>query len=358
MAKQFYIIPIFVPHRGCPHQCVFCNQREISGVVKQITGEMVRETIQRYLQTIPGKPGIRVEVAFYGGSFTAIPREEQAELLQPATRALKNDLIHGIRVSTRPDWITPEILEFLQGFGVGVIELGVQSMDPEVLTRSNRGHDPQQVVKAAHLIKQAGVSLGLQMMVGLPGDSPLKSIETAQAMARLRPDFVRIYPVLVVEGTPLAQDYQDGYYKPLSLPEAIDICADLLVIFHQHRIPVIRLGLQPSEEITYHGKVLAGPFHPALRELVEAKVAHRQLISLLTRVKRDSTKMQEATFAVSPKDISIVRGQRNANFHALIEEFGLEQIYLVADPVLLRGEIKLLSCDGRQYRILSTRDEF
>ncbi len=356
MTKQYYIIPIFVPHQGCPHQCVFCNQKEIAGTIGNPTPVEARSIIQEFLATIPRREGIKIEVAYYGGSFTAIPQKVQETLLQPALECLGQGLIHNIRISTRPDCITGKELEFLSRHGVGIIELGVQSMNPEVLALSGRGHKPEDVRQGARLIKEHGLTLGLQMMIGLPGDNSERALVTAKELIGLEPDFVRIYPLLVVEGTPLAGAYRRGEYRPLALEEAVETCADLLVIFTQAGIPVIRLGLQPSQEINYQGKVLTGPFHPAFGELVESRVAYRQVISLLDRASRKGNQVTgELILAVSPRDVSILRGQKNTNFQTLREMYHLKSIKVQVDDNLIRGEVKLVSLDGKSLNLISNR---
>jgi len=356
MAKQHYIIPIFVPHRGCPHQCVFCNQKEIAGVATQPSRDMVSRTIGEYLSTIPLQAGVTAEVAFYGGSFTAMSREEQEVLLKPAAAILKAGLIRNIRVSTRPDCISLEGLDFLRSYGVGIIELGVQSMNPEVLVSSGRGHTPDDVRESSRLIKEQGFALGLQMMVGLPGDSREISLATGMELVSLEPDFVRIYPVLVVEGTPLAEAYRQGSYLPLALEEAVETCAELLLVFNRAGIPVIRLGLQPSQEIDYDGKVLAGPFHPAFRELVESRVAYRQVADLLEKAREQGLEITgELVLAVPARDVSIIRGQRNANLSALQKEYDLSGTKIIIDETMKRGEIGLYSLDGKSLNLISQR---
>ncbi|MHB8169998.1 MAG: elongator complex protein 3 [Thermincolia bacterium] len=356
MSKQYYIIPVFVPHLGCPHQCVFCNQKEIVGTAEGPTPAWVKNTIQEYLATIPRRDGVKVEVAFYGGSFTAIPRLVQEGLLQPAFEYLQEGLIHNIRISTRPDCVDGEALEFLGRFGVRTIELGVQSMNPEVLALSGRGHTAEDVRQASRLIKDYGLTLGLQMMIGLPGDTKERAVATAGELICLEPDFVRIYPLLVVEGTPLAESYRLGRYRPLALEEAVETCADLLLVFTQAGIPVIRMGLQPSQEINYQGKVLAGPFHPAFGELVESKVAYRQVVSLLAQAEGEGIRVHgETILAVSPRDISILRGQKNSNLKALRHVYSLNLVEVIPDDTLARGEVKLIALGGKRLNIISRR---
>lgn len=351
MAKNHYIIPFFVPHLGCPHDCVFCNQKSITGSEKIPTGTMVAQKIKEYLKTIPQSqvrtglpaPGLNVEVAFYGGSFTGIPRETQALLLQPAKEAFEMGLIHGIRISTRPDYINEEILVFLKGFGVSIIELGVQSMDDEVLKLANRGHTREDVLRAVEIIKDwksKSFRLGLQMMIGLPGDTPEKAVATARELSALQPDFVRIYPTLVLKKTFLELLFLEGEFQPLSLDQAISICAGAVKVFNEAAIPVIRIGLQPTEEIKNEdGQVLAGPFHPAFRELVEGELAKERLEALIKRVLGKDAGQKELTFLVPTRDLSIVTGQKRRNIIDLEARYDIK-IKLIIEPSLTRGEIR------------------
>lgn len=350
MSKKKYIIPIFVPHAGCPHSCVFCNQKEITGQAKQPNAEEVREKITSYLRTMPSDSA--VEVAFYGGSFTAISREKQKELLTPAFKALGEGLITDIRLSTRPDYIDDDILSFLTAYGVSIIELGVQSTDQDVLKLSQRGHSKEEVIKSANLIKSWGFTLGLQMMVGLPGDNGEKSRQTAIDIIHMEPDFVRIYPALVIKNTPLAEMYQQGVYAPLSLGKAVDICRDLLLLFEASDITVIRIGLQPSDEISLEGDVIAGPFHPAFRELVESAVAREQILYLLEQIPGED---RDITITINPADMSIVRGQKNSNINYLKEFWSVRNIKILTKEYLERGTIVMLTLDKN---LVCPRKEF
>lgn len=350
MSKNKYIIPIFVPHAGCPHSCVFCNQKEITGQAKQPTATEVQEKITAYLKTIPADS--KVEVAFYGGSFTAIDRDKQKELLTPAFQALNDGLISDIRLSTRPDYIDDEILTFLTAYGVTIIELGVQSTDQEVLRLSKRGHSKEDVEKSTELITSWGFTLGLQMMVGLPGDTGEKAMQTAEDIIQLNPNFVRIYPALIIKNTLLAEMYHQGIYSPLSLGKAVGICRDLLLLFEASDIPVIRIGLQPSDEISLEGDVIAGPFHPAFRELVESAVAREQLLYLLKLVPGEA---KQITITINPSDMSIVRGQKNSNINYLKEFWSVQNIKILTKEYLERGTIVLLTNDNS---LVCPRKEF
>ena len=281
MKKPRRIIPFFVPHQGCPHTCVFCNQKSISGSSHPPSGAEVAAKLREYRATIPA--GFAVEAAFYGGSFTGLSAIEQETLLTPAYQACQEGLIDGIRISTRPDLINAAGLKRLKKWGVKTVELGAQSLDPGVLIAAGRGHTPEDTRRSARLIQDAGLKLGLQMMLGLPGDTRDKSLATGQGLGELRPDFVRIYPTIVMRGTILHKLYQAGSYRPLTLAEAIDWTEWLYIYFNCRGIPIVRLGLQTTDSLLKPGEMIAGPFHPAFGELVESAVALRQLEQLLAK---------------------------------------------------------------------------
>ncbi len=309
-------IPIFVPHRGCPFACVFCNQGHITGSGSRVTGEDVTRLITDSLATIGGR---RTEAAFFGGSFTGIPAEEQEELLSAAYEFIKTGALAGIRLSTRPDYIDTEVLDRLQRYGVTTIELGVQSMDAEVLRLSGRGHSARDVEKAVALIKGYGCfALGLQMMTGLPGDTPQKSIETGRAIAALKPDIVRIYPTLTIRDTELERMYLAGEYKPQTLEEAVSVCKELLKIFDKAGITVIRVSLQTTDEICEGGSVTAGPYHPNFRELVEGDMIYDEMMPLLEK-NRGKTLCLEYPSNIAPK----ARGYKRRNIARAQKEYGV-----------------------------------
>jgi len=324
MSKDYYIIPIFVPHFGCPHDCVFCNQRRITGLSTDVTTDYVRRTIEEHLSTFP-KRKITVEVAFYGGSFTGIPMDIQRELLAVPLEYKNKGLIDAIRLSTRPDYIDDNILDMLKEYKVDTIELGVQSLNNEVLIKSGRGHDSKQVYMASKLIKKHNFNLGLQMMIGLPGDSREKSIFTAKEFIKLEPYCVRIYPTLVIKDTYLEKMYDKREYIPLSLEEAIDISTDLLMLFEHHDINVIRIGLQPTENINFGKDVVAGPFHPSFRQLVESNKYKILLDKFLDSLRTNYTGM-DLTININQKSISNLVGQKSSNIKYFKEKYNIRDI--------------------------------
>ncbi len=362
-SKSHYIIPVFVPDLGCPHQCVFCNQKKITGQNEVPSREEVAGKITEYLDTIPGDSSITREVAFYGGSCTAVSQELQRELLTPAYKFLAAGKIDGIRVSTRPDAVDEDKLSLLSGYGVQTVELGVQSMDDEVLAKAGRGHTSRDVIRAAALVKAWGMELGFQIILGLPGDTEEKETDSALELIALKPDLVRIYPCLVLRGTQLAQLYEKGEYSPLSVEQAVQRSKKLLVMFENAGINVIRIGLQPSEQISLDGEVIAGPYHPAFRELVESALARDMLEYLLAdklqTVKPQTVKLQTVKLqtrnehtveiAVPQQDISVVRGHKGSNVEYFREKYSVSELKTVVDNTLLRGTVKLVSVDGNKF---------
>ena len=266
--KPFGMIPFFIPHVGCPYVCTFCNQSRITGQsgISHLTPEYIQQTIKDYVGTKRNEKFW--EVAFYGGSFTAIIKDLQHKLLMPAYEMLQQGLIDGIRCSTRPDAVGDEAITLLQSYGVKTVELGVQSMNDGILVDAKRGHTAQEVVEAVTRLKHRDMTVGVQLLPGLKGETWQTIIETAIAVAALRPDFVRIYPVLVIENTELAEQYRAGEYKPLSTELAIQYCSFLKDWFEQHGIEVIRTGLQSTEELDSRNSLVAGPYEPAMGELV------------------------------------------------------------------------------------------
>jgi histone acetyltransferase (RNA polymerase elongator complex component) len=337
------IIPFFITHSGCPHQCVFCNQKNITGQTNPVDSSAIPQKITECLAAYNSdKPA---HVAFYGGSFTALPLETQKAYLtavQPFIHAVQ---IAGIRLSTRPDCITNEILSLLKEHHVTAIELGVQSMDDVVLTRSGRGHTATDTLNAARLIRSCDFQLGLQLMPGLPGDSHACFMKTVDTVIELKPDFVRIYPALVIKDTPLENLYTSGRYMPLSLDDAVLLCREALERFELAGIDVIRIGLQPTEELEKPGTIIAGPYHPAFRQLVESSIIADKMRSML---RNRQEKTSKATFQVNPKDLSAAIGQSRSTIELLKKEFGLETVHIVEGKQFLkRREAILVSCSKK-----------
>jgi len=303
-------IAVFVPHNGCPHTCSFCNQRTISGHTAQPSPREVAEILESDLERLQSKGGSHEgrELAFFGGSFTAIDRDYMISLLAAAQPYIGKS-ISGIRCSTRPDCIDDDILDILMAYGVTAIELGAQSMDDRVLEFNHRGHTAAQVEQASERIRSRGIELGLQMMTGLYGDTDEGARITAQRLAELNPATVRIYPTVVLEGTELGRLFSSGEYVPQTLGQAVELCADLLEFFEEKGIRVIRLGLHASPDVEQ--SYLAGAYHPALRELAEGRIFLRRMTE---RVNNDP---QITGFGVNPRDLSKALGQHRANLEEL-----------------------------------------
>lgn len=327
-----YNIPIFVPHRGCPFDCVFCNQKRITGTQKEVTADDVYKIISEYLKTLPSE-NRRIEVAFFGGSFTGIPIKEQSELLSVANEYLKKGEIDGIRLSTRPDYIDREILDNLLKYGVTTIELGVQSMDNGVLKASNRGHTREDVINAVGLIKEYSFTLGLQMMTGLPGDNDEKSLYTADEIIKLKPNIVRIYPTLTIKDTFLEKMYLAGKYKPQSVEEAVNLVKQLLLKFEKNNITVIRVGLQSTDEISENGAVVAGPVHSSFRELVESSIYYDIICDKL------KCNCKRADVYVNPKEVSKAVGNKRYNIIKIKQEKNID-IKICTDENLKKREVR------------------
>ncbi len=331
------IISFFIPHAGCRHQCVFCNQNKITGQVEPVDASAIPGRIHDYLKTSSHQTP--TQVAFFGGSFTALPMEMQTSYLESVQPFLGSGQIEAIRISTRPDCISRAVLELLRKYGVVAVELGVQSMDDQVLTRSGRGHTSQDSIDAVALLKSYGFSVGLQLMPGLPGDSADRFQSTIAEAIGLRPDTVRMYPALVIEGTPLAELYRAGRYTPLTLDEAVALCRDAFMQFECAGIKVIRMGLQPTIALDHRGTIVAGPYHAAFGQLVKSSVFLNRMRALLSERPYRYT---AAVFQVHRQDLSTAVGQHRENVERLKKEFRLREIHIVESPNAQRGGIPIL----------------
>lgn len=298
-------ISIFIPHLGCPQQCSFCNQKTITGNEKQPTKEDVISSVETALK----KKGYTYEIAFFGGSFTAIDRDYMVSLLEAAYPYVKDGRVQGIRISTRPDFIDEEVLEILKKYGVTSIELGCQSMDDEVLKANLRGHTQKDVENASKLIKSFGFELGVQMMTGLYMDTDEKAIETAKKLIALEPATVRIYPTVVLKGTHLAKLYEDEVYKPQTVDDAANLCTKLVPMFEEAGIKVIRLGLHASDDIKKN--MVAGAYHDSFGEIVKSRY-------MLNRILKNPPADYE--IMVNPRSVSQLKGQQKRNIYFLMEE--------------------------------------
>lgn len=315
---KHYNIPVFIPHLGCPHHCIFCNQKKITGQTKPCTVADAQRDIERYLSFL-SVPADEIEIAYFGGSFTAIAVSQQEAFLTLAREFVQAGRVGGIRLSTRPDAVEDETLERLRRYGVTTIELGVQSFCDEVLQKAERGHTAECASAACRRVKQAGFSLGVQLMCGLPGDRREYAAASAKQAAKLGADFTRIYPVLVLEQTPLAQRYLRGEYQPLTLDQAVEWTADMTECLSP--VPVIRTGLCMDD--LGSEDVLAGPVHPAFGELVASRIYDRQLARWLKGKKTEGATL---TVFAPQKEHSKLAGQRRCNLTAWKKRYGFRQI--------------------------------
>jgi histone acetyltransferase (RNA polymerase elongator complex component) len=333
------IISIFVPHQGCPHRCIFCHQPHITGMM--IRTPITPDDVRRQIDVALAEPKSRekraqFEVAFYGGTFTGLAWQHQEQLLSTVQPYIDRGDISGIRVSTHPGMFDEGILALLQQYSVHLIELGVQSFDDAVLRQAGRNHTADEVVQTVRRLQMLGIDVGIHLMIGLPGDSFQKSLDSARTTIGLHPVSVRIHPTLVIRGTQLEQLYTQGHYIPLSLEEAVATSKEMLKLFRQHHLPVIRIGLQPTASMEQN--IVAGPYHPALRQLIESAIFYDEMVALcVSHAFSDDV----VVFYVSPKDVSTVRGQKNTNLKTLHQQFHLRDIHILSDENLQRGQIRI-----------------
>ena len=326
MSARESILPVFVPHLGCPNDCVFCNQRRISGSTDPASPEDVEKVIAS-AAALP-RTGAKRQLAFYGGSFTAIPKAEQEALLSAAYAHLLRGEIDAIRLSTRPDAIDGEVLARLKRYGVETVELGAQSMDDRVLLLAGRGHTAEDVENASKQIKKAGFRLILQMMTGLPGADDESSIETARRIISLAPDGVRIYPTVIVRDTALFDLWKAGRYTEHTVEDAVRVSAKLLPMFEEAGIPVIRLGLNPTDELS-GGAAAGGAYHPALGELVKSRIMREKAEKLLA----GTANGKSVTLGVNKSKISQMTGQHRCNIEYLKDRFSLKELRIKSAEV-------------------------
>ncbi len=328
------VVPIFLEHRGCPHQCLFCNQHVISGGdsgAASLGDDELAATIETWLSRSPGHG--KVQVAFYGGSFTCLPEAEQQRFFAAVRPFLAAGRVDSIRLSTRPDCLEPPIIERLKAGGVAMVELGVQSLDDTVLRAARRGHDADDSRRAHRLLKGAGVGVGVQLLPGLPGETGRSFLRGVREVIEWQPDLVRIYPAVVVEHSGLAHLYRKGLYAPLSLARAIAWTRRARELFLAAGIPVVRMGLQPSQ--TLGPQVVAGPYHPAFGELVISREWFRRIRRLLA----DLPSHQNMTIFISHRDHSAVLGPKKINLRRLAELGFGDRFCVVAEKGRKRGSI-------------------
>ncbi|MDM8526492.1 radical SAM protein [Desulfococcaceae bacterium HSG8] len=333
-----FIIPIFIPHAGCPHQCIFCNQHAITGAKgKIISPENLRLVVSGFLN-YKGEQRKTVQIAFYGGTFLNLPENETVPLLREAARFVEAGDADSIRFSTRPDSIREDRLDMIKDFPVSTIEIGVQSMDDRVLSMSRRGHTASDTEEAVHLLKARNYEAGLQMMVGLPGDSHEKSLDTARKLSELSPDFVRIYPTMVLADSPLAKLHEYGKYVPMPLDECVTLVKTIYLLFREKGIPVIRMGLQLSEDFEKGTVILAGPYHPAFGHLVHSEIFLDKASAAISSANFSRDKL---TIKVHPRSHSKMQGIKNKNIEILKDKFDISEIEIISDLSVEQGELEI-----------------
>ena len=347
--KKQYIIPIFIPHLGCPNDCTFCNQKSISGTKKMPTKDEIKKEIEENLKYFKDENRY-VEIAFFGGSFTGIDKKLQEEFLQIANEYIEKKQVDSIRISTRPDYINKDILKMLKKYNVKTIELGVQSTNDYILKKCKRGHTFDDIKKASKLIRRHRFTLGHQIMVGLPESTKLDELNTAKDVIKLKPKIVRIYPVLVIKGTELEKEYEKGEYEPITVNQAVERCKELVYLFNKKKIEVIRIGLQNTEEITdpagEKSSVVSGPYHPAFGQLVEDSIWYD---SILDKIKAVNVKVKDARLLVNPENLNNAIGHKKSNIINIKDTYDVD-LTVVPDFSIKIGKSKL--------EILKTYDDY
>lgn len=340
------IVPVFIPHLGCPHLCIFCNQKKISGTLKAPSRDEIISLVDEYRSADFSK---EYELAFFGGSFTSISLEKQRYYLETAAKLKAEGKIIGIRFSTRPDAIDSNILKMAKEYKVDTIELGVQSLNSRVLTLSERGHTVLDVEKAVKLIKENGFNLGLQVMPGLMGDDEKTIAETIAQTISLKPDFVRIYPTVIIKETKLAEYYYSGNFKPIPLSKMVEIVAGAYLSFIANNIKVIRMGLQAVDNLTEEKDLVAGPYHPAFGELVFGEI-YRQI--LLSFIEKHSIRDGILTVKANSGDFSKILGQKKTNKDFLKREYNLE-LKVFSEELCDKNEIEISFGDYSEIKTIN-----
>lgn len=339
MAESPSIIPIFLPHLGCREHCLFCNQKATAPEIP--SPPSVRKFIEASLFSFPtDKKKRERQIAFYGGSFTAMPKEDQVSYIKEVQPFLSSGLIDSVRISTRPDALDEEVLCLLKRYGVKTVEIGAQSMVDQVLLLSHRGHRAEDTVSAISRLRLWGFEVGLHLMIGLLGDTLDCFLQTLDQVIHLRPDFIRVHPTLVLRGAPLEILWRNGEYSPLSLEDAIQWLKKGVLKLERASIPVVRIGLQPTKELEEH--LIAGPYHPALHQLIDSAISFDMAISLLQTSQKDG----QALFLCHPKEASNLRGQRNENILKLKDHFRLREILIQSSDDVPRGSLVLQTRTG------------
>ena len=338
MKRKHVNIPVFIPHLGCPNNCVFCNQRSISGKKEFVAGSVIAE-IEEVLSTI--SPDTETEIAFFGGSFTGIDRKLMTDLLDIGQKYIKNGRVKGIRLSTRPDYISPEIIEILSRYGVKTVELGIQSMDDNVLEASKRGHTSIQTENACRLVKDAGFELIGQMMVGLPGSNVEIEKNTAKAICEMGADGARIYPTVVFYDTELCEMSKQGKYTPLDEESAVERTKEVLKVFDAYGVPCIRVGLCASENLSSADSVFGGANQSAIGEMAIGEIFYERMDELLSRLSSEEIDRKKAVFFVPKGCTSKAVGQKRKNILRLCEKYSILGVKIVEKNSIIGYNILL-----------------
>jgi histone acetyltransferase (RNA polymerase elongator complex component) len=338
MSLKPFIIAFFLPNAGCPHRCVFCNQTSITGCEDgRLSPQHVREGIDEFLSFKDRRWG-SVEVAFYGGNFLGLKTSYIQSLLDEAQGFVKKGFVDSIRFSTRPDTVNANALKTIAPYTIGAIELGAQSMDDTVLSMSRRGHTAKDTTEAVRLLKEGGLRVGLQIMPGLPGDSLESILETGRRVAELKPEFVRIYPTVVVKNTVLEKWYRQGRFTPLSLADAIEVTKRLYLFLEAQGISVIRMGLHAAGTLVDSSAVVAGPFHPAFGHLVHSAIF---LDIAADEIESKQGPSKRVALKVRPRDVSKAIGLKRDNIKRLVQRFHLEELQVLADPTVPENTVRV-----------------
>ncbi len=333
--SKLFIVPVFIPHTGCPHTCAFCNQNKITGIKSPpLTPDYIRSSIETFLKYNKRE---KVQISFYGGTFLGLSNSDISMMLKEASAYVDKGLVDSIRFSTRPDSISKKKISLLKEFPVKTIEIGTQSMDDTILNTAGRGHSAADTVNAIRLLKKYGFETGIQLMAGLPGDTEKTIIDSTKQVIRLSPDFVRIYPTITFKGTGLEQMIHDGQYTPLALNDCVTIVKKMYLLFRQNKIPVIRMGLQSSSDFESGDDIVDGPYHPAFGHLVFSALFLDMARCVATIYNKP---VETVVFHVNPADISKMRGLKNANTSVLIKEFKCKKIQVKPDSALKPDSIR------------------
>ncbi|MFC1535328.1 elongator complex protein 3 [Thermodesulfobacteriota bacterium] len=332
------IIPIFIPNQGCPHQCIYCQQEKITDQSKtSVNGLYIKQILDKAKKSVHFSSSKEREVAFYGGTFTNLPFSRMRELLEAVNPYLNQGLFRSIRVSTRPDEIDGKRLDLMKDLGVSTVELGVQSMDDEVLRLSRRGHTADDTVKSVGLLRRYGFKVGVQLMPGLPGDSEEKFRRTIAEVVKLKPDMARLYPAIVINGTELALWYNENRYQPLRLEAAVRICQESCIRLESMGIPVIRMGLMSSASLLREGQVVAGPWHTAFGFLVRSGIHRKRIEPFLPK----SGVASKIGIRAPHREISLIRGYKNQGLGLIEKKIGAKVKYVNPDDSIPSGRIEV-----------------